>query len=178
MPVTDGQKLLVPPEYLRHLVHLANQKMQINWARKERFLDLFRSQFLADASPAEPPSAAKQGRQLQPGATGYTKAGQPEQSTDTGSAASAGAKDAKTVCTGAGAAQTKQHVQRLASLHERQTAILSRLEQLERRSNETSAPASADGPSWRPAPLYTYVRSFGSLHSPPHPDFMLFSISA
>ena len=51
VPLTDGKQLLVPPEYLRHLTSLANDKMQLNWARAERFRALFRQQFLAQGPP-------------------------------------------------------------------------------------------------------------------------------
>ena len=51
VPVTDGQQLLVSHDYLRHLVKLANQKMEANWARVERFHALFRQQFLFHDGP-------------------------------------------------------------------------------------------------------------------------------
>ncbi len=47
VPVTDGGQLLVSPEYLRHLTKLANEKMEQNWARIERFHALFKQRFLA-----------------------------------------------------------------------------------------------------------------------------------
>ncbi|EIE26282.1 Clavaminate synthase-like protein, partial [Coccomyxa subellipsoidea C-169] len=48
VPVTDGGLLLVSPEYLRHLTKLANEKMELNWARIERFHALFKQRFLAE----------------------------------------------------------------------------------------------------------------------------------
>ena len=45
--MTDGGQLLVSPEYLRHLTKLANEKMELNWARIERFHALFKQRFLA-----------------------------------------------------------------------------------------------------------------------------------
>lgn len=51
--MTDGQQLLVSHNYLRHLVKLANQKMEANWARIQRFHTLFAQQFLGDQLPGK-----------------------------------------------------------------------------------------------------------------------------
>lgn len=50
MPLTDGKQLLVPESYIRHLISLANQKMEANWARADRFHGLFRQRFLENGS--------------------------------------------------------------------------------------------------------------------------------
>ncbi|CAL8466532.1 g6068 [Coccomyxa elongata] len=138
VPVTDGQRLLVSNDYLRHLVKLANQKMEANWARVERFHALFRRQFLHDQSPG----TVNGGERLALSAAAV------EQKQN--------AKLAQVSVAPAVVAKPRCPVQKLQALYTRQCSILQHLQRLEEKRGDACAPVSPEVPMWRPAPLHAH----------------------
>lgn len=43
VPLGDTQKIMVTPEYVKYLVQVANEKMEANWNRTDRFLRLLQN---------------------------------------------------------------------------------------------------------------------------------------
>ncbi|KAK9916814.1 hypothetical protein WJX75_007384 [Coccomyxa subellipsoidea] len=156
VPLTDGKQLLVPPEYLRHLTSLANDKMQLNWARAERFRALFRQQFLAQGPPVAHFGIQKS---VQGGAVAHEM---PHPNGVSGDGSHT--RPLVTAVAGEEAAglraepETKpgEDLERLNALRSRQCAILEQLGKLRQDQKELSAPVTSPGPVWRTAPLYAH----------------------
>ncbi|BDA41177.1 probable tRNA wybutosine-synthesizing protein 5 at C-terminar half [Coccomyxa sp. Obi] len=145
VPVTDGQRLLVSHDYLRHLVKLANQKMEANWERIERFHALFRQQFLSDHAPGTVNGGQR-------GARG----GSAVECEQTGCAPKPAQRSGASGKEKGVAAKSGGSVQKLQALHARQCGILQRLQQLEGSRAGICAFDSSSSAIWRPAPLHAH----------------------
>lgn len=53
VPLGDTQKIMVPPEYVRYLVEVANEKMEANRKRTERFFGLLQSSCFVGSMTAD-----------------------------------------------------------------------------------------------------------------------------
>ncbi|XP_054785640.1 tRNA wybutosine-synthesizing protein 2/3/4 isoform X2 [Prosopis cineraria] len=53
VPLGDTQKIMVPPEYVRYLVEVANEKMEANRKRTERFFGLLQSNGFVESMTAD-----------------------------------------------------------------------------------------------------------------------------